>query len=312
MEMEWDRRESWSGKPFNYYIPFEVAGKAGETKTVSASASTDGKLLLFRAMYLDDATDTSSEPGMGTLIQRVRIGSEVQRILPDVTRLFHPSRMSRSAFFALLHPRLEASFDVFFKEDCVWTAKLYGSAAEVKDEGIFASKPPEEPCGSSIPAEFSDESHYAEAPSRGNVKCKHCWHPFRNHGRWPWRTREYSIGIEVVEPGGTGRIVLEVERSFDPQDMVGQGFRTAAHPFAKGSSDFRTGGFAVAGRRQSVTIREPFKFAFNFHSWMKNADGGGGKIWLPKGGALEIDVGNATDVRRSFKATVRGIEHVVA
>lgn len=282
-------------KSFPYFIPVSVSGKAGETKTVSASASAGGRLLKFQG-YRVEATDTATVPGGGTVLVDMLIGSVSQQYkhhgwgqgpgrgpIPTNNLAY---ALGRGDWYDVLHPRLDASFVVQFKEDCTWTAELHGYATEVPNEGVYATVPTVA-CTNPMPAKHLDVHKIKawEVVNMGRVRCEHCWLTYGEHPQWPWRALERQASIEVVEPGKSADLAIATDT------LVLAGSVLLPYELRK---RFSTAGFAVAG---TDAFTEGGKF--NYHS----------HLLVPKeAGGFILRVANVIDRPTKFDGTVTGQE----
>lgn len=82
------------------------------------------------------ATDSTSTPGMGTMIVQVAIGQKIQRPANapngSLTRFFDPSSRANGISFDTAHAWEDISITVSFVQSCTFYANLFGTA-ELED-----------------------------------------------------------------------------------------------------------------------------------------------------------------------------------
>ncbi len=227
-----------------YSIPFEVSGKAGDVKEVSAGSAAGGKLFLFRG-YAVRGMDDYGSPGNGSVLVEIKIAGRTNLKRQILTAELE-NNFVRGMSLDLLHPRQEAQLVIRFLKDCTWKGEIYGNAVEVQNEGYYTFVPPAEPCHRAAPRELTDPEaifarpspeqlqtivaeaiahipgrvtvdqssmdYYASSRRRlsllSNTRCEHCWHRYESHGAWAWSRLEQPVVVDSLEPGRAHEIVV--------------------------------------------------------------------------------------------------------
>lgn len=315
------------GASFKHEIHLSISGKKGETKTISAGASTDGRLLLFRNHVLDakDGTEQQAENGSvlsrneGTYVMDLKFGLDN---LDDgfKFRAWPSSAFSvagRSGQPGLLHPRHKASVTVHFVEDCTWVGRLIGTAVEVENAGAYAIVPTV-PCdrtfdfsdtikiqtektdhivdssvfGKALAARIVKRTFYpgASRALAANDRCEHCWFQSRKHTKWPWREWSQSIETDLLAPEQETSVVVEPGRLF-VSDRVG--FADDREGWSI-PNRFVTDGFSIVGNESEKTTPGHFVYYAN--------------IVVPEQHKLRFHVRNKTKEKIAFKGKIVGQE----
>lgn len=295
-------------------MEFSIAGKAGETKTVSRAPIEDGISTVFMVNGII-ATDTSATPGRGTRVvgaarsgeQWISYGQDGKHLTADLYPSFSLHDRCRRNH---CHPRTPIEFTIEFLEDCAWSAHAWGYVGTV-DKAVYAIVPTVA-CGREVPVKWPriDGGWYEgqEIDSDRRTRCDTCWFEYGVHASWPYKKCEHFIEA-VLQPGEMRDFFIAVEHKSLLHRMHVPGGYDDIHSYDERKvwldTQFRLRAFGVVGREKDLSYSRD-----NKGPWAGFCIGMLPGALVKAGERLHIRVENVSTEEKLFKASVSGDEWV--
>jgi hypothetical protein len=291
-------------------IEFSIAGKAGETKTVSRAPLESGISTMFKAIGII-ATDTSSAPGRGTRIiggarsgdQQISYGMGKK---PLTDELFPRFSLHDTCYSNTCHPRVPIEFTIEFLEDCEWHAAVCGYVGR-GDKPVYAITPTVA-CNRVVPVKWPriDGGWYEgqEIDSDRRTRCDACWFEYGAHASWPYKECEHLLEALLQPDEMRDFFITVVHKSLLHRMRVPGGYdniRSYDERKVWLDTQFRLRAFGVPGREKELKYSRD-----NKGPWAGFDIGMLPGALLEAGERLHIRVENVSTVEKLFKASVTG------